>query len=67
LDFLEKRNFGLVQPPFFMNKDAMAKTAQLDEFDEALYKVIPLRVTRSAGLIAYVVCVRFPGMKTINI
>ena len=39
LDFLDKRNFLLMQPPFFMNKDAMAKTAQLDEFDEALYKV----------------------------
>ncbi|CAG7851854.1 Serine--tRNA ligase, cytoplasmic; AltName: Full=Seryl-tRNA synthetase; Short=SerRS; AltName: Full=Seryl-tRNA(Ser/Sec) synthetase [Serendipita indica DSM 11827] len=39
LDFLEKRNFLLMQPPFFMHKDAMARTAQLDEFDEALYKV----------------------------
>lgn len=39
LDFLERRGSTLVQPPFFMNKDAMAKTAQLDEFDEALYKV----------------------------
>jgi seryl-tRNA synthetase len=26
-------------PPFFMNKDQMAKTAQLDQFDEELYKV----------------------------
>ncbi|KAH8829105.1 seryl-tRNA synthetase [Flagelloscypha sp. PMI_526] len=40
LDFLRKRNFKKIQPPFFMNKDQMAKTAQLDEFDEALYKVI---------------------------
>ncbi|CCA68087.1 probable serine-tRNA ligase, cytosolic [Serendipita indica DSM 11827] len=39
LEFLEKRNFLLMQPPFFMHKDAMARTAQLDEFDEALYKV----------------------------
>lgn len=39
LDFLEKREFGLVQPPFFMNRDVMGKTAQLEEFDEALYKV----------------------------
>jgi len=51
-----------------MNKDAMAKTAQLDEFDEALYKVISLlHATRSAGLVAYVFYVRFPAMKTINI
>ncbi|KIM24287.1 hypothetical protein M408DRAFT_331818 [Serendipita vermifera MAFF 305830] len=39
IDFLEKREFGLVQPPFFMNRDVMGKTAQLEEFDEALYKV----------------------------
>jgi hypothetical protein len=26
-------------PPFFMNKDQMAKTAQLDQFDDELYKV----------------------------
>lgn len=39
LDFLEKRDFGLIQPPFFMNRDVMGKTAQLEEFDEALYKV----------------------------
>jgi hypothetical protein len=50
-----------------MNKDAMAKTAQLDEFDEALYKVISLHVTRSAGLVAYLFYVRFPAVKTINI
>lgn len=28
-----------VQPPFFMKKEIMAETAQLEEFDEALYKV----------------------------
>lgn len=39
LDFLKKRGFKKVQPPFFMNKSVMAKTAQLEEFDEALYKV----------------------------
>jgi seryl-tRNA synthetase len=39
LDFLEGREFGLIQPPFFMNRDVMGKTAQLEEFDEALYKV----------------------------
>jgi len=40
LDFLRKRGFKKVQPPFMMNKDVMAKTAQLDQFDEELYKVI---------------------------
>lgn len=39
LDFLRKRKFKKVQPPFMMNKDVMAKTAQLDQFDEELYKV----------------------------
>ncbi|KAG5219346.1 Cytosolic seryl-tRNA synthetase [Salix suchowensis] len=29
-----------IQPPFMMNKEVMAKTAQLDQFDEELYKVI---------------------------
>ncbi|ETW77326.1 putative seryl-tRNA synthetase [Heterobasidion irregulare TC 32-1] len=40
LDFLRKRGYKKVQPPFMMNKDVMAKTAQLDQFDEELYKVI---------------------------
>ncbi|KAI9513447.1 serine-tRNA ligase [Russula earlei] len=40
LDFLRRRGYKKIQPPFMMNKDAMAKTAQLDQFDEELYKVI---------------------------
>ncbi|KAF8236167.1 serine-tRNA ligase [Tricholoma matsutake] len=40
LDFLRKRGYKKIQPPFFMNKEQMAKTAQLDQFDEELYKVI---------------------------
>jgi seryl-tRNA synthetase len=40
LDFLRKRNYKTIQPPFLMNKDLMSKTAQLDQFDEELYKVI---------------------------
>ena len=42
LDFLRSRGYKKIQPPFFMNKDQMAKTAQLDQFDEELYKVFPL-------------------------
>lgn len=38
-DFLMKRGYVPVQTPFFMNKDVMAKTAQLSQFDEELYKV----------------------------
>ncbi|TFK29547.1 seryl-tRNA synthetase [Coprinopsis marcescibilis] len=40
LDFLRKKGYKKIQPPFFMNKDQMAKTAQLEQFDEELYKVI---------------------------
>jgi hypothetical protein len=34
-----KRSYVPLQPPFFMNKEVMAETAQLEEFDESLYKV----------------------------
>jgi len=37
--FLSARGYNVVQPPFFMNKDVMASIAQLDDFDEQLYKV----------------------------
>lgn len=40
LSFLRKRAFKKLQTPFFMKKDVMAKTAQLSEFDEELYKVM---------------------------
>ncbi|KAF9067432.1 hypothetical protein BDP27DRAFT_1328834 [Rhodocollybia butyracea] len=40
LDFLRKKGYKKIQPPFMMNKDWMAKTAQLDQFDDELYKVI---------------------------
>ncbi|CAH1433547.1 unnamed protein product [Lactuca virosa] len=39
LDFLEKKGYTLLQTPFFMRKDIMAKCAQLSQFDEELYKV----------------------------
>ncbi|KAJ7756990.1 hypothetical protein B0H16DRAFT_1371045 [Mycena metata] len=40
LEFLRERGYKKIQPPFMMNKDQMAKTAQLDQFDEELYKVV---------------------------
>ncbi|KAJ3490606.1 hypothetical protein NLI96_g1287 [Meripilus lineatus] len=40
LDFLRKQGYKKIQPPFMMNKEVMAKTAQLEQFDEELYKVI---------------------------
>lgn len=39
LQFLKGKGFTKIQAPFFMNKPVMAKTAQLSEFDEALYRV----------------------------
>ena len=39
LAFLTARTYTPLQTPFFMEKDIMAECAQLDEFDEALYKV----------------------------
>lgn len=40
LDFLAKRGYIPLQAPVMMNKDVMARTAQLSQFDEELYKVI---------------------------
>ena len=39
LQFLRTRGYKALQTPFFMNKDVMADTAQLEQFDEELYKV----------------------------
>ncbi|TYZ57681.1 hypothetical protein PybrP1_001745 [[Pythium] brassicae (nom. inval.)] len=38
--FLMARQYKMLKPPFFMNKDVMASVAQLDDFDEQLYKVV---------------------------
>jgi seryl-tRNA synthetase len=39
LNFLESRGYTKLWTPFFMRREIMAKTAQLEEFDEALYSV----------------------------
>lgn len=39
ISFLSARGYNVVQPPFFMNKNVMAGIAQLEDFDEQLYKV----------------------------
>ena len=39
LEFLFGNGYTPNQPPFFMLREAMAKTAQLEQFDEELYKV----------------------------
>ena len=40
LDFLCKNGYTALQAPVMMNKEVMARTAQLSQFDEELYKVI---------------------------
>ncbi|KAI4262784.1 MAG: hypothetical protein L6R42_002047 [Xanthoria sp. 1 TBL-2021] len=39
LEFLWRKDYKPNQPPHFMLRDYMAKTAQLEQFDEELYKV----------------------------
>ncbi|KAF2719578.1 serine-tRNA ligase [Polychaeton citri CBS 116435] len=39
LEFLFSKGYKPNQPPYFMLREAMAKTAQLEQFDEELYKV----------------------------
>ncbi|TVY85183.1 Cytoplasmic Serine--tRNA ligase [Lachnellula suecica] len=40
LEFLDSKDYTPLQAPQLMNKDQMAKTAQLEQFDEELYKVV---------------------------
>ncbi|KAK9466674.1 hypothetical protein V1512DRAFT_163956 [Lipomyces arxii] len=40
LSFLAKNGYTPLQAPVMMNKEVMAKTAQLSQFDEELYKVV---------------------------
>ncbi|KAL7272499.1 Cytosolic seryl-tRNA synthetase [Rhizina undulata] len=40
LEFLSSKGYTPLQTPQFMLKDMMAKTAQLEQFDEELYKVV---------------------------
>lgn len=39
IDFARERGYKLIQTPVFIKKTEMAKTAQLSDFDEQLYKV----------------------------
>lgn len=39
LQFLGKEGYTKIQTPYFMRREAMAKTAQLSQYDEELYKV----------------------------
>lgn len=56
LSFLRKKGYKKIQAPFMMRKEMMAQTAQLSEFDEALYGVslpsyLPTALVVDAGFI----------------
>jgi seryl-tRNA synthetase len=40
LQFLMAKGYTPLQPPYMMRKEVMAETAQLEQFDEELYKVV---------------------------
>jgi len=42
----DDKKYEVLQPPFFMKKELMAGIAQLEDFDEQLYKV---RLTDEKG------------------
>ena len=52
INFLLERKYTPVYPPFFMKKSVMEKTAQLSEFDEALYHVNEISHTAAAAAAA---------------
>ena len=37
--FMRKKNYSILQPPYMMKKSVMSGVAQLEQFDEELYKV----------------------------
>ncbi|PHH83542.1 hypothetical protein CDD82_7583 [Ophiocordyceps australis] len=52
LEFLSQRGYTALQAPQFMLKEYMAKTAQLEDFDEELYKVVDGEAKNDKYLIA---------------
>ena len=52
LHFLTSKGYDPIQPPFFMKAEYMAKTAQLEQFDEELYKVVEDKDAEDKYLIA---------------
>lgn len=52
LEFLNNEGYTPLQTPQFMSKEYMAKTAQLEQFDEELYKVVDGEAQNDKYLIA---------------
>ena len=44
LQFGRSRGYSIIQTPFFMTTEAMAECAELQQYDEELYKVLFLMV-----------------------
>lgn len=40
VNFLVDRDYNVIEPPFWMRKSIMSEVAQLNQFDEELYKVV---------------------------
>jgi len=39
LDFIEKKGFKLIQPPYFLRRDAIGGAVALSDFEDVIYKV----------------------------
>nr|BAN64585.1 seryl-tRNA synthetase, putative [Babesia bovis] len=49
IDFLTRRGYEAVMPPYFMKKDIMRECAELGDFEETLYCIPPLRHNESSA------------------
>ncbi|MBI2126601.1 MAG: serine--tRNA ligase [Thaumarchaeota archaeon] len=39
LDFISRRGYGLVQPPYMLNRDAVSGAVLLSDFEDVIYKI----------------------------
>ncbi|MEA3414038.1 MAG: serine--tRNA ligase, partial [Nanoarchaeota archaeon] len=39
IDFLEKKNYQLVQPPYMLNRKSIGGAVSLEDFEESIYKI----------------------------
>ncbi|MEM4714132.1 MAG: serine--tRNA ligase [Candidatus Nanoarchaeia archaeon] len=57
IDFLHKKNFLLIQPPYMLNKEALSGAIHLSTFEESIYKIenedLYLIATAEHPIIAY--------------
>ncbi|GFE53929.1 seryl-tRNA synthetase [Babesia ovis] len=49
MDFLTRRGYEAVMPPYFMKKDVMRECAELGDFEETLYCIPPLKSAESGA------------------